>query len=319
MIKSIKATLPNRLDTRGYPLEIELDLFNPYKTGLAVTSVTNTGPVKANTVIDDWATVAGGKKNTSHRSYRNIVMKLLYVGQTSIEKLRHLTYKYFPVDEEIRLEFFTDTGRFYIDGWIDDNSVPMWVKDEQSQISIMCEDPFFYAKDETSITFVKSIPQFHFFNASPIEKVIDPFMPSDRFTMLQTWETHTIKQQPQWVGRRVRPKYIVVNNPSNQYIGLKIFMTTTGTVVAPRFMNSTTNEKFELTGTFGDKESIIINTRPGHKSVTWGDGSNAINRMDVNSKWIRLQPGDNVVKYAAESGATSMDVSLAIRPLYEGI
>lgn len=323
MIRSIKAVLPNRLDpTTGEPTEINLEMFNPYKTGLAVTSVTNTGPIKSNITMDDWATVPGANKNTMHRSYRNIVMKLRYMEERSIEETRHLTYRYFPVEEDITLQFTTDTGVYCIDGTIEDNGVPMWVKAEESTVSVICGDPFFYALGETTKSFVRSIPQFHFFNPSPSTGAVDPFMPSDRFhEIIPTGQNYPIQLNPNplLVGRKIRITSMIINNPSSLPVGLRINMTATGTVLNPRFVNLTTNQGFYLKGEFYSQAKIVIDTRSGHKRVLNGDGSNAINKMDLKSKWIVLQPGDNTIKFSAESGTANMDVSLAIRPIYEGI
>lgn len=328
MIYSIKSILPNRIDPMtSKPMEIELDLFHPLKNGLAVTNVSNTGPVKANTVMDDWATIDGGSVNTAHRSYRNIVITLRYIdGGKSIEEIRHLTYKYFPVKEKIRLVFKTDTRDYYIDGVVDDNNVPMWTDKEASGISIFCGDPFFYEIDEKTLTFVKSVPQFHFFGPTPVTKEVDPFMPSDRYEVLGMVDPENpptkkpVPAQYMLMGRKIRSRFITINNPSNMDIGLKINMTALGGVEEPRFVNLTTNEGFFLKGLYSTSDSITINTRPGHKSVTYADGSNAIIKMDLEkSKWIRLQPGDNVIKYDAKAGSALMDVSLQVRPLYEGI
>lgn len=314
MIYSITSVLPNRImPGTQEPMSIKLDMFNPFVNGLAIISVTNTGPLKANTVMDDWATVPGGKKNTDHISYRNIVMKLQYVGNASIEEIRHLTYKYFPVREDVRLEFTTDSGTYYINGHIDDNAVPMWTKEEMSTISIYCGDPFFYDIQEKRYDFETIVPLFNF------------FFPSDRISMKVNDTWIKFQKQPFPMSKKIRMQEITVNNPSDQYIGLRIDFTATGTVINPRFVNLTTNEGIYLNGEFDAGDEYIIDTRPGHKSITKSDGTNAISKYVVKdstgkkSKWILLQPGDNKIKYDATSGAASMDVSLNVRPLYEGI
>jgi len=321
MIYSIRAVLPNRVDSiTGEPTSIDLSMFNPYKNGFAITKVTGIGPIKSNITMDDWATVPGANKNTMHRSFRTIGIKLRYIGQTSIEDLRHMSYKYFPVEEDITLQFTTDSGTYCIDGIVEDNGVDMWTKAEESNLSIVCGDPFFYAITEDTHSFVKRMPQFHFFDPNPETKVYDPFMPSDRFwSIIPEGQTYPIQKQPFHISRKIRLTKMTINNPSSLPVGLKIQMNTTGTVKDPMFVNMTTNEGFYLSGTIEADRTIIINTRSGHKSVIYGDGSNAINRMDINSKWIQLIPGENTLKFSATDGTASMDVSLSVRPIYEGI
>lgn len=335
MIYSIKSKLLNRIDpTTSKPLEIELDLFNPYKNGLVVGTVTGTGPVKANITMDDWAIVDGARFNKARIPKRNIVIPIIYVGDTSVEELRHMVYKYFPEKEKVQLTFVNDSGEYNIEGYIEDNNVPMWVKQEQSQISILCENPYFYRENEIVQTFVKSIPQFHFHNGFfPSNKFFADYPqislehptghPTPAVALLNDIEegsSDKIYGNLMMTGRKIRSHYITVDNISTIPIGLKINMTALGSVENPRFVNLTTNEGFYLKGTFEKGTAITIDTRSGYKRVSYGDGTNAITTMDIlQSKWIQLQPGENIIKYGAKTGSSSMDVSVSFRPLYEGI
>ncbi len=76
---------------------IRLDLARPEESGFIIKSVTGLGPGKANINTTEIATNDGSLFNSSRMPSRNIVISLAYMWKDSIEDVRQLSYKYFPI------------------------------------------------------------------------------------------------------------------------------------------------------------------------------------------------------------------------------
>lgn len=173
MIKSV--TITNYLGE-----SIELELANPYKTGIYVSSITGLGPGKANINTTDIATDDGSIFNSARSEERNIVMKLGFLqvpGITeTIEDARQLTYKYFPKKKPLIFNIITDNYNLNAYGYTESNEPDIFSKEETTQISIICPDPLFYSAgpDGTNITIFNGIKfnfEFPFENDSVGEEV----------------------------------------------------------------------------------------------------------------------------------------------------
>ena len=84
-------------------------------------------------------------------------------------------------------------------------------------------------------------------------------------------------------------------------------VTVTGPALEVTASNETTGLSWHVTGSIADGSTLVVDTRPGFKTVTV-DGVNAFNRLtDTSSLW-GLQPGANRVEIAgaATSSATAI-------------
>lgn len=147
MIKSI--TVTNYL---GESLKIELA--RPDLSGFVVQSITGLGPGKATINTTEVSTSDGGLFNSARMSKRNIVISLRYYygSDMTIEELRHLSYKYFPIKRKITLYIETDARTAEIEGYVEVNDPDIFSKNEGADISIICPDPYFYSAGESNVT-----------------------------------------------------------------------------------------------------------------------------------------------------------------------
>lgn len=155
MIKSI--TITNHLDE-----SIEIILTEPDKSGFIVKSIDGLGPVNANVHILDLATIDGGIDNGARLGTRNIVLSLGFIGTPTIEDTRQKTYKYFPIKQTITFKIETDNRICYTTGRIESNTPNIFDKEEGCQISILCNDPYFYNVDDESVVLYSEEPNFEF-------------------------------------------------------------------------------------------------------------------------------------------------------------
>ena len=69
-------------------------------------------------------------------------------------------------------------------------------------------------------------------------------------------------------------------------------------------------------------DDIDIDTRRGRKRVTLtrdGVEYNIINALGKRTNWLMLRPGDNLFSYTADSGSSSIQISIDYTAAYSGV
>ena len=290
---------------------IKLDLARPEQSGFVVTSVTGLGSGKANINMTEVATNDGGLFNSSRLPSRNIVISLKYLWHDSIEDVRQLSYKYFPIKKKLTLLIETDNRQAEIDGYTETNEPTIFSKDEGSDISIVCPNPFFYSagKDGINTTIfygVEPLFEFPFSNESLYECLL---------------EMGRIQNQTE--------KTIVYSGDAE--IGVTIAIHAIGEARNITIYNTGTREIMRIdtdklkafTGSGiipGDE--IVICTVKGQKSITLlrnGKTTNILNCLDKNADWFQLAKGDNIFAYTVEEGRANLQFRIENRLVYEGV
>lgn len=256
MIKSLTVT-----NQRGE--SIELELTRPDKTGFIVKSVEGLGPVKASVNTTELATCNGVIYNSSHTSYRNIVITLEYfqIRGLSIEDLRHKSYEYFPEQEEIEILIETDKRSVTTKGIVEHNEVNIWSQNEGSVISIICPDPYLYSLG-TNVSALNSIEptmEFEFSN----ESLIDPTI-----TM----------------GDIIRNKSINIRNEGDASTGVTITIRARGEVEGTiALYNISSNESMYINF---DKLPELYATKYGWDGIMYKNGKYDVWAIGITSKGV---------------------------------
>ena len=304
MIKSI--TVTNYL---GDTLKMELS--RPQLSGFIITAITGLGPGKSNINTTEISTNDGSLYNSSRVPNRNIVISLRYLGNDSIEDVRQMSYKYFPIKKKLRLLIETDNRLAEIDGYVESNEPEIFSKEEGADISIICPYPFFYSADgdgmqTTVFSGVEPLFEFPFSN----ESLSDP--------LLQMGEIHNRTDNVVIYNGDVETGIIITIHAMGEASGITIYNTLTREI-----MEIDTDKIATLTGSgiiAGD--DIIISTVKGDKYaklIRAGDEINILNCMDKNTDWFQLSKGDNVFVYTAETGTTNLQFKIENRLVYEGV
>lgn len=290
---------------------IKLELARPEKSGFVVKSVTGLGSGKANINTTEVATNDGSLFNSSRLPSRNIVISLKYLWNDSVEDVRQLSYKYFPIKKKVTLLIETDNRSAEIDGYVEANDPDIFSKDERSDISIVCPNPFFYSAGNNGLNTtvfygVEPLFEFPFSNESLTECLL---------------EMGAIQNQTE--------KVIVYNGDAE--IGVTITIHAVGEAGTITIYNTGTREIMRIdadkleafTGSgivAGD--DIVICTVKGSKSITLqraGKSTNILNCLDKDADWFQLAKGDNVFAYTAESGSSNLQFRIENRIIYEGV
>lgn len=154
----------NSIEVINYLGESEVfELARPEKLGLAIKNIDGLGPGKANVNTTAIASYDGSVLDTVRLGNRNIVITFLMLQyENTIEQARLTTYKYFPIKKEVTLIFHTDSRDVSIKGSVESNEPNIFSKDEETKISIVCPDPYFYDLGFTKQSFSTLSPLFEF-------------------------------------------------------------------------------------------------------------------------------------------------------------
>ena len=304
MIKSI--TVTNYLGD-----SLVLDLARPELSGYVVKSVTGLGAGKSTINTTEVATNDGSIYNSARLSSRNIVLSLAFLWKPTIEDVRHLSYKFFPIKRMVTLLIETDNRLAQITGYVESNEPTIFSKDEGSDISIICPDPFFYSAGEdgtnvTTFSGIDSLFEFPFSNESLTENLL---------------EMGSIQN--------LMDKVVVYDGDSE--IGITITIYIMGPTTNIAIYNTGTRETMridtdKITSIMGSGltagDEIIICTVKGKKSITLlrnGVRTNILNCLDKNTDWFTLAKGDNVFAYSADTGANNLQFKIENQVIYEGV
>lgn len=291
---------------------IKLDLARPELSGFAVKSITGLGPGKSMINISEVATSDGGRFNSARISSRNIVISLVFLWlNNTIEELRHLSYKYFPLKRQVTLFIETDERQVETTGYVESNEPNIFSDQEGTDVSIICPDPYFYSAGEhgdmtTVFSGIAPMFEFPFGNESLTEKLLE-------------------------MGNIVNRAEGLITYTGDAEIGLTITVHALGEASNLSIYDLTTQEviridsaKLEaLTGSgiiAGD--DIIICTVKGQKSVRLvrnGITTNIINCLGKSSGWFQLVKGDNIFAYTADEGIINLQFEANNRIAYEGV
>lgn len=115
--------------------------------GYQVRDIEGLNPVRANLVSTGFANMDGEQYQSSRREKRNLILTIGLIPDfidTSVSTLRHNLYNFFMPKSTITLRFFrTDGVPVRISGRVETFDAPIFTRDPQVSISIVCFDPDF--------------------------------------------------------------------------------------------------------------------------------------------------------------------------------
>lgn len=287
---------------------VEFVLRSPELSGFFIRGVDGLGPTKATINTSESLSLDGSTFNSARKEQRNIVLKLGFLENPTIEDTRQASYKYFPLKQRVKVVVETDNKTVQTYGYVESNEPDIFSKEETADISIICPDPYFYSVIAGVVNFsgVDAQFEFPFSNESLTEKLIifGEIMTEPQQSIFYTGEAE--------VGFRM---YIHAEGPVENV--------TIHNLVSLQSMTIDTDILTALTGEGLDHgDDIIISTLRGQKSVTLirdGVSINILNALGPDSDWLTLSPGDNIFYYEATLGETNLEFRIEYDVLYEGI
>jgi len=301
MIKSVSV-----INYRNERIDMILD--KPELSGFIVHKIGGLGPAKANVNITDIITTDGGIFNSARLSSRNIVISLRFFGE-DIETIRQKAYKYFPIKKELTFIVKTDNRELRISGVVESNEPDIFSKDEGTNISIICPNPYFYEETLNYSVFAGSEPAFEFPFSN--ESLTEPLL------IMSEIQNRTEN---------------VISYSGDSDVGVTMYIHCIGPVGDITIWNINTRQKMVINSqkaarlinstAFNTLDDIIIRTERGMKSIYLirdGNIYNILGSLDVGSEWLRIYKGDNIYAFTATSGVESLQFKVENRILYEGV
>lgn len=191
--------------------------------------------------------------------------------------------------EKYKLSFKPDYSVQYSATYKDNNDVLC-----KFLIQGSCEDPMFSSALEQGALIASTLPMFRFPWVIP-------------------------KSKGALLGLRNPALYTNVYNQGDIDTGMVITFSCTASVTNPSLLNLVTGENLKINKILSPDERVIISTLPGKKYVKGyikGDEYNYFKYKDINSTWLQLHPGDNLIKYDADNNPDSLEVSIAFYPRF---
>lgn len=123
--------------------------------GLLVKDISGLDPVKATINSTRFAQQDGEEYNSSSREKRNIIAKLglrPYNWDMSPTDLRDTLYDFFMTDAAVELRFYTGSIVVNSSGRVESFDAPLFAKDPEASLSIICFDPDFIELEAQEIS-----------------------------------------------------------------------------------------------------------------------------------------------------------------------
>lgn len=122
----------------------------------------------------------------------------------------------------------------------------------------------------------------------------------------------------------LREPSLIVNalNTGNVESGMIIEFKALGTLTNPSILNVETQEFFKVNKSMVAGEVITVNTNIGAKKVIDnlnGVETNILNLIDLDSTFLQLRVGDNLLRYDADTNLDNLEVNIYYNPFYLGV
>jgi len=129
---------------------------------------------------------------------------------------------------------------------------------------------------------------------------------------------------PEGIEMGYREMSLIANifNPGDVPCGMRIRFKARATVKNPSLFNVNTREELKINKTLDAGEVLTVTTHFANKRVEaekQGVTESAFQWLDLDSTFLQLEPGDNLLRYNADEGIDNLEVDIYFTPLYVGV
>lgn len=120
-------------------------------------------------------------------------------------------------------------------------------------------------------------------------------------------------------GYREVNQIVEIDNNGDVETPLRVIFRASGEVVRPYIQDMQTYEILRINKTLKAGDVLEITTGYNNKNI-YLNGEKAHHYLDfLNSSWLQLKPGTNLMKYGAESGLVTLECRIIHTPQYLGV
>lgn len=229
-----------------------------------------------------------------------------------IEDSRHESYKYFPIRRPVKLYFETDSKTVYLKGYTEENDPGIFSKAEETAITVVCPDPWFYETSDATVVFsgIEPMFEFPFDNNSLDQKLI--IFGEIKDNIVETFNYRgdievgfvaeiEVAQKPEYPINRIR----IINLDKREVLEL-----------------DTTKIKTISGGPLKYGDLMIVSTIPGDKYahlIRGGEEIDILNAVTRTSDWPKIYEGENTFGYVAAVGTEDLLFKITFPVAYGGL
>ena len=293
---------------------LELPLRWPNDAGLLLYKIDGVSPGNVEVNSQDFAILDGGIYNSARMGTRTIDLYFYYGFTPQIESARHRAYKFFPVKEQVRLDFVTDERKLSIWGYVKGNNTQIFSKQEEGQVTIECVDPYFYESSPVSYVLGSYIHEFEFPFSN--ESLTDPLICFSDYGMGYAYDVNYDGDVE--VGAIVRIKFLE-DTPTWDYIRIYDVYDNIDLEIKPADITSKTGIHFQK------YDDLVFNSIRGQKNIyheRFGQQTTIIGAFDIlNFPWMYLSAGKNRFSFVMdqESDYGKVQISIEHSGAYGGV
>lgn len=230
-----------------------------------------------------------------------------------IEQSRHKSYDFFHIKQPVTLIFETDEKTVKIIGYVQENQPGIFSDAEETQIDIVCPDPWFYEMESTETIFSGIEPLFEF-----------PF------------SNESLSQKLLIMGEIHDDIIATFNYRGDIPVGFVAEIYFLGPAKGIKIIDGKTNETlrideaalWEIAGikekdrAFKYGDYILVSTVPNVKGCWFVRDTisyDVLNAVLRDSDWPMIHPGENVLAYFADERIENIQFKITYDVAYEGL
>jgi len=188
-------------------------------------------------------------------------------------------------------------------------------------LSLLCPDPYFKDIQQDSIDLVTWIENLEFTEEGfSTEQTHNYWLGTEEGSLgFEEFASEFGLGQAKTFGYRELKQIIEIDNKGDADTPIKVIFKADGDVVNPFIQNILTYDKIQIKGTLRAGDELIITTGYGDKNV-YLNGVKAQQYYDfLNSDWLQLSPGVNLIKYDAQDGINNLECRILYTSKYLGV
>lgn len=186
-------------------------------------------------------------------------------------------------------------------------------------IQLYCPNPFWQDIKETETNLVSWIPNLEFIEGEGFYTEQSPNYWLETGDPFEEFQSQFGTGEGIEFGTREINQIVEIENTGDVDSPIKVVFRASGDVVNPYIQNMETKEMLRINKTLKQGDKLEITTGFGNKNI-YLNGEKAHHYLDfLNSTWLQLNPGINLIKYDAEHGLNNLECIIYYTPQYLGV
>ncbi|MBS4536803.1 phage tail family protein [Clostridium sp. D2Q-14] len=301
-------------------LSVELGEESPF----ILTKIEGTGAVKTNIHTHMSPCQDGVTYTSNNLEPRSLSIEIMVLGENEVDianKRQKLLKIFNPKLEQGRLiyEFGNITREIKAISEIapafPENNRNFKDTMQPGLIQLYCPDPFWKDLEEDSTDLVTWIPNLEF----PFSTEQTPNYWIETGEPFEEFQSGFGTGEGIEFGYRLLNQIVEIDNIGDVDTPLRVLFRASADVVKPFIQNMETYELLRINKILKAGDTLEIITEYGNKNI-YLNGEKAHQYLDfLNSTWLQLKPGINLIKYGAESGINTLECRVFYTPKYLGV